>query len=310
MPKTLRTGTHFFEGSPHRSIFVRSTFLRALGAPFSLVTVREGDRIVSGAPIMLDDAGRPLTAVYPFTMYQGLLHGGRSIAQPHSRVKHELEATEAFVSAVVEKHHACCFMQSWRFNDTRGFLWFHHHQPALGQFRATLGHTGVLDLTPYSSFDAYLAAIRKVRRYEWRHNDVEVRETTDVDLLDTLHAKTFERQGLARTDLQRRLLRSITQSALDNGYGRLVAAFAKGEPASATLFLYDDRTGFYLFGANDEAHRDSFASTVLLLHMIRDCIDRKLGEVDFVGVNSPSRGDFKTSFNADVRGYVTFQYGM
>jgi hypothetical protein len=35
---------------------------------------------------------------------------------------------------------------------------------------------------------------------------------------------------------------------------------------------------------------------------------RGLAEVDFVGVNSPNRGDFKLSFNPDLRPYFDLDW--
>jgi len=67
--------------------------------------------------------------------------------------------------------------------------------------------------------------------------------------------------------------------------------------------LYDDRTAYYLFGANDPMYRHTSAGAFLLMHMIKDAFEKGIQEIDFVGVNSPNRGDFKISFNAEVKPY-------
>jgi lipid II:glycine glycyltransferase (peptidoglycan interpeptide bridge formation enzyme) len=74
-------------------------------------------------------------------------------------------------------------------------------------------------------------------------------------------------------------------------------------PVSAVLFIYDDRTAYYLFGANDPEYRNTSAGTFLLMQLIKDAFANGLDEVDFVGVNSPNRGDYKISFNADLEPY-------
>jgi len=37
--------------------------------------------------------------------------------------------------------------------------------------------------------------------------------------------------------------------------------------------------------------------------MIRDAFENGIEEVDFVGVNSPSRGDYKVSLNTELKNY-------
>jgi lipid II:glycine glycyltransferase (peptidoglycan interpeptide bridge formation enzyme) len=71
-----------------------------------------------------------------------------------------------------------------------------------------------------------------------------------------------------------------------------------GQVASALLFLHDTRTAYYLIGANDPAFRKTGSGAFLMAEVIGHY--RQAGQqfVDFVGVNSPNRGDFKTSFGA------------
>ena len=42
--------------------------------------------------------------------------------------------------------------------------------------------------------------------------------------------------------------------------------------------------------------------------MIRDAFECSFSEVDFVGVNSPNRGDFKISFNPELKPYHVCTY--
>ena len=64
------------------------------------------------------------------------------------------------------------------------------------------------------------------------------------------------------------------------------------------MFLNDHRGAYYLIGANDPEYRHSGSGSYLMLESLRRSQERGLATVDFVGINSPNRGDFKTSFNA------------
>ena len=295
----------FVRRSPQRSAYVTASFLRALKLPFELVTLEDGNEIVAGAPVILEEDGRARATSVPMTMYQGLLLRDHAEMPLHRRVGYELENTERLVAAIAERYGSCCLSQSWRFNDIRALSWHNYHAPERGQFSISVLYTGILDVGADATFETYLANVRELRRREYRKAKarVTIEASRDLDLLESLYTRTLARQGIERLAHDRELLRCIGEGALDGGYGELRVARIAGNPAAATLFLYDDRSAFYLLGANDPEYRNTGASTFLMLENIRDARDRGLSEVDFIGVNSPQRGDYKVSFNAAIRPY-------
>ena len=106
--------------------------------------------------------------------------------------------------------------------------------------------------------------------------------------------------------MQGNLLRSIASAAVEGGFGELLLFCAEnGEATAATLFLHDVKTAYYLFGANHPDHRKSGAGTYLILESMRRAFDRGICNIDMVGINSPNRGDYKTSLNARPVPYFT-----
>ena len=82
-----------------------------------------------------------------------------------------------------------------------------------------------------------------------------------------------------------------------------------GRCHSNNAFLFDNKTGYYLVGANDPQYRKDGTGGYVVFEQIRYCIEKGLSYVDFMGINSPFRGDFKTSFNADPKSYYKFTLG-
>jgi lipid II:glycine glycyltransferase (peptidoglycan interpeptide bridge formation enzyme) len=120
-----------------------------------------------------------------------------------------------------------------------------------------------------------------------------------VDLLDRLHALTFARQNIERDPDEVRLLRSVSRAALEKGFGELLTCVSPdGAVVSATLFLFDRDCAYYWVAANDPEYRKTGCASYLLIENIRYWQKKGLRALDFVGINSPNRGDFKTSFNA------------
>lgn len=295
----------FVATSPQRSIFVYSKFLDSLLANYDLVTCYDKDRIVAGTVVIHTDSGEPVDTPFPFTQYQGILLADHSSLPAHSQITHEFRIVEYLVEQLTQYYRKFCLCQSWRLRDLRPLQWHNYHEPDKGLFKIDLRYTGILDINEYHDFDNYVSSVRTVRRQEFRKSSrlLKLKMSDDGELLDDLHARTFERQNIKRTHQESVLVKSIFRHAIAGNYGKMGCATLDEVPISAVLFLYDDRTAYYLFGANDPSHRNTGSGTFLLMHMIEDAFRKGIQEIDFVGVNSPNRGDFKISLNAELKPY-------
>lgn len=294
----------FAATSPQRSVFVTIPFLDALGVDYDLVTCREGNRIIAGT-VILKENEKPIKSVFPFTQYQGLLLADPSGLATHTRHSREFKVTECIVEALAQRYEYLCLCHSWRLQDLRPFQWHNYHVPNTNRFRIELRYTGVLTRAAFSDEYLHLASVRSARRQEYNKavRGLQLRFDADASLLVDLYRRTFARQHIAVPDQEIALVRSILDRSIAGRFGRMALAMQDGVPVSAVLFLYDDRSAYYLFGANDPEYRNSFGGTFLLLSLIRDAFANGMSEVDLVGVNSPNRGDFKLSLNAELRPY-------
>lgn len=293
----------FVMRSPQGNVFCRTSFLDALEVDYELWWVEEDGRLRLGAAVVKDDTGQPCRAPSDLSLYQGVLFDeGHSRLPVHTRLKETSETLNFLLEELKARYHRVSFCMHPEMEDMRSFSWFHYHKPGHGQFRITLYYTGLIDLGRAGEFDTYVETVRHTRRYEYRKAlkaGVTVEPSRDLDVLDVLYRRTFERQGITLPPALMARIRSIAKVATAQGFGELLLCrSASGEPASATLFLYDQRCGYYLIGANDPAFRDVAAGTFVMLESLRRCHTRGLRWVDVCGMNSPNRGDFKASFNA------------
>jgi lipid II:glycine glycyltransferase (peptidoglycan interpeptide bridge formation enzyme) len=96
----------------------------------------------------------------------------------------------------------------------------------------------------------------------------------------------------------------FSATAIEKNFGRLMICRDRdGEPVAASLFLFDKQSGYYLIGATDPDYRKYGVGSYIIFEQIRKCIETECKQIDFVGINSPQRGDFKTSFNAEPKSY-------
>ena len=292
----------FVSHSPQGSVFCSSAFLNALPLDWDGLFVLDNGVPLLAAVMLIKD-GTPSKAPYPFTMYQGIMFAGSLAAMPyHRKCKLSLELEEFLLTELAQRYTRISLCMHYNCEDLRGFQWFNYHNPTAGQFRCDLRYTGILDLKPYATPENLLASLRTVRRQEYKKcltGGFSIETSSDIDTFDELHRKTFDRQGIERDPLEALLLPAISKAMLDSGIGELLfCRTPSGEVASATLFLNDSRCGYYLFSTNDPLHRKTGAGSFLMVHNIMRCMEKGADCVDFLGINSPQRGDFKTSFNA------------
>ncbi|MEH2349518.1 MAG: GNAT family N-acetyltransferase [Nostoc sp.] len=303
----------FVEDSPQGTVFAKTDFINALGVPFQIITVYFREKIVAGTVILFSHDGNTLPAPFAFTPYQGLLLADNSNKPDHKRNGEEFLISTWFIEKLVDKFDKFSLAHSWQFQDIRPFQWYNYHTPENRKFEVQLRYTGILNLTKFENFDCYLSYIRAVRRQEMRkaiNNKLSIKVSENIEILDKLQREVWAKQGIENIEKESYLLKSITQQSLEKGFGILKVCYFSETSVSAILFLFDKKRGYYMFAGNNPEYRESGGSTFLLLDFIQECFKRKLQEVDFVGVNSPNRGDYKLSFNPEIKPYFVTHYDL
>lgn len=295
------------DGSQQGHVFSKSVYLKSLGVPFTcyLVVSPQGE-LLAGAAIV-EEGLFMAKAPFAFTPHQGIFFA-HSVSQQASqkRLTTQFRITEFFINALLEVYPNFSMALSPFFKDLRPFLWHNHGQVGKPTFQVKQRYTGHVDLQNFS-LDAFLATVRTVRRQEYKKSEVQIQKSTDLNLFLSLYQQTFERQGLVIDKYTLSLVQRICSHAMNEGMGYLSAAQVGDLTVSMAFFVTDERCAYYLFGANDPVMRDSKASTKLLLDNMALSATQGLQRFDFVGVNSPQRGDFKLSFNAELVPYQEVQ---
>jgi GNAT superfamily N-acetyltransferase len=309
--ENMETWDEFVSKSSEYNIFCTTPLLEAVGEDYDLLMVVDGGDVRLGAVVLKRD-GSVLSSPR-FYQSQGILFSGSCLEMPiHSRVKWRLETTEFLLHEMEKRYNRISFCLNYGVSDIRSFQWYHYHAPELGQFQIGLWYTAILDMKVVPSFDEYFSGIRTLRQRDYQRSLKEgmiCEESDDVEILDRLHHLTFERQRIVRSKEEINMLVSITKAAIKDGFGRmLVCRTSEGKAVAANLFLYDSRCCYYMYGGNDPEFRKIGCGTYLMLKNIQYFKERGLERVDFVGINSPNRGDFKTSFNSKPTPYYVVHW--
>ncbi len=282
--------------SPQGSVYTTSSFLNSLHVEIEKVFfISENKKIASA--VIIDTKGKPT-----FSMYQGITLAPLA-GRTHSVFNQQLKILSSFLEYLSQKYSVIAFCLIHRFSDLRAFQWVNYHNPEKGQFDITLNYTGIIPLNEEENFDSYLESIRPVRRQEWRKclkNNFKIYESDQTGAFLRLYQLTFERQDITLSPETLQIVKRITEEAIRSKTGTLTyCEDANGVIHSATVILQYKDTFYYEFGASDPEYRSSGASVFLILHGIKKAFENNASYFDMVGINSPNRGDFKLSFNAN-----------
>jgi len=289
--------------SPQGHVFSSSAFLDSLDAQHTcyVVATPQGE-VLAGVALMLDGY-RMARAPFAFTPHQGILFAKSvSLLCHQKRRTSEFRITTFLIEALLDVFPNFSMALSPFFKDLRPFLWKNYGKVVLPQFEIRQRYTGHLSLIDFE-LGNYLASVRTARRQEYKKTRAVIEHSHNLNLFLKLYEQTFNRQGIAIDDEVLKLVAKICEKAMTNGYGYLSCALVDDRVASMAFFVTDRACAYYLFGANDPDMRDARATSKLLIDNIATFARQGLERFDFVGVNSPQRGDFKLSFNAELIPY-------
>jgi hypothetical protein len=299
--------------SPQGSVFTSSAFLSAVCPEAEKWFLVDNGRVVGGVPVLVRDAV-PAPAPYLYTPYHGLLLTTEISAQPiHRSVPRIVELSTAVLTALAERYPTFSLGLHPALSDLRGFQWFNYGEPHKPRATISVRYTGVIDLALHGALEGYLARVRSVRRYEYSRATragLRVLESQDPSILTELLQDTFSRQGLEVDAGEQGAIERICAAFLGTQRARLtIAETSDGAVIGATLFLEHAGTFYYLLGATRTEARNAGANTVLFVDAVRCALERGLRRIDTVGINSPNRGDFKTSLDAAPVPYFIVSVG-
>jgi hypothetical protein len=297
----------FVHDSPQGSIYSDTRYLMSLGQQHVryLVSDKNGD-VLAGIAVMEKQDGdriKMCEAPYPFTPYQGIIFNSNIAQLPnHKKISTEFGITEFLINTLTEHYGNFSVSLSPHFADIRPFLWHEYGNSSASKFSIKNRYTAILKTEGFNEGD-YFMSIRSVRRNEFKKCKADIIESQDVEQFMALYKMTFSRQQILIDEHSLNMVRRIVEDGLKSGIATLMAASLKNCVVSMALFLSDGKRAYYEFGANNPEYRNSGASVKLMLLSIIKLANTGHQSIDFVGVNSPNRGDFKLSFNPELHPY-------
>ena len=302
----------FVDESPQNSIFCKTQFLDALCVGYQTYFLLKDAKPILGV-IFIDEGVNGERTPFTGNLYQGLLFTALKKSSIQSGIASNLKVVESLLEIVKDSYQSIELCLHHSFIDLRAFQWFNYHAPIKGRFDVDIRYTGVIYLDESNDFSRYLDVIRSSRKQDYKNsikNGFLVKECHSSSVFLDLYKKTFARQKLKADEVFMQTASRVIDAAIKGSFGRLCVSYTnEGIPASASFFIYDNENAYYLLGATDPAFRNYGVGTHAILENIRYIFEeKKIYKVDMLGINSPNRGDYKTSFNATLHPYYTVRW--
>lgn len=301
---------NFVKSSPQGNLFCYTNYFDLISDKYRLFFVLKNEEIYAGVGILMDKNNK----LIPFLEnYQGILYSNIfNKLKLHSRIPKLHEVTEFILIELKKLFSKINLSLHYSIEDMRPFQWYNYHEEDHNKIDLKLRYTCILNLLKIKNLDSFLTDIRRVRRREFHKalkNNLTIEESNDVSILDNLHGKMFFSQGIERSSYEINCLKNIAKSSINNDFGKLFVCFTKEKiPCASYLMLFDEKYAFSKYGATDPNYKNLGAYTFITIHCILKSIELGLESWDFLGANSPRRGDFKISFNAHLKAYYELEY--
>lgn len=288
----------FVKKSSQNNIFCKSKYLKTLKVNYEKVGIaNNNDELILGNIVF--DNNFHFSKVP--TLYNGIILSSK-IDKPYKVI----DAMDYYLDEAVKLYNRIYIRSHYNFEDIRSFSWYNYNKK--NKFKINPYYTGVLNLKNINLNKTInsgrLQSIKKAVKKGYSSNIEH-----DIEILDFLNNETFKKQKIVRGEVASFFAKVVSVNSLENSYGRLMITRNKNSnPVSASLFLYDDGIEYYLAGGTNEEGLENGGASLNIYNQIQNSINQNSSLIDFVGINSPNRGYFKTSFGCKPRLFFELSY--
>ena len=154
-----------------------------------------------------------------------------------------------------------------------------------------------------------ISEYRSVRRQEINRsinlgNKIHIEIQPPTKELVDIYVSMFKEQGNEVSKICVQRLKSLIDSKCNN-LDKYLCLNADGDIMSYAIFYTSETTSYYLIGAVSPRFRKANVMSHLLNEAFNNLREvRDIDHIDMVGINSPHRGDFKSSFGGESESYI------
>ena len=291
--------------SSQYSLFCSTFFLDGLSCKYDFYFIKKENQIKLA--VLLFKKSKNLEKFYfqDFYYNQGFYFFDSDLPYKKKRIE-RIQLVNFFLDNISKKFKEMRFSLDKSISDIRAFQWYEYRKKP---FSFNKVYTSILDFTKHSDFKFFLSSIRYERRREYRlfkeHSDLKI--IVDNNKKNFIEIYKYLLPAIGHLAFKTHI--KVIDNALKNKYARINFMYNKNKIIASTLFYFFKKDCYYAFSATNPNYKKNFSCTTsLILEQINYAFNNNIDKLDFLGVNSPNRADYKESFGGDLHSFYELIY--
>tara|TARA_A100001015_G_scaffold162222_1_gene180320 strand:+ start:1780 stop:2718 length:939 start_codon:yes stop_codon:yes gene_type:complete len=278
------------------SLLCSSKFLSGLTCPHKFFLLKEKQNIKMAVLIFENKKKFKKYFLQDFNYNQGFYFFDNDLTE-RKRNKERIRLINIFLKEMTKNYSELRFSLNYNIKDIRAFQWFDHPKKT---FQINTVYTSIIQLNEFKTFEEYIKSIRYERRREYRlftETNYKIIQENDHEKFIKLYKFLKPNIGKLMFDTHLKVIRNANKM----NFSRINFLLDKNKIIAGTLFYYHKNRAYYAFSVSNPNYKKKVSCTApLILEQINYSFKNKIENVDFLGINSPNRGDFKESFGGKL----------
>ena len=264
------------ENSPQGSIFSKSWYLDILGVDYSILSVKEKDKIIAGIVLAKNEINtyaNPMLDKYLGVLLQ------KALGNRHKRESKEYKAME-LIAKECKKIKSFDYYFHPNFDNWIPFYW--------NGFAQTTRYTYRISYKDYTMDEIYQNFDRqnvKNNINRAKKSGVEIVDDVPFDDIWNLVNQTFLRQG-SKAPFNKDKLEAYVKAAKEKGIFKSYAAYNCGKCVAVTCAIYEPKSAYFVLNGIDIENMPRGINTYLIYKLI-EYFSNKCDYFDFEGSMLP-----------------------
>jgi hypothetical protein len=306
------------EMSPQGTIFSKSRYLAAVGVRTERFVVLKGAEPKAAVALVLSDDGKDIV-LDELVIYNGIMFIGANEKKDSKARFERFELTEYVIDELTGRYRRVELALASQFEDMRPFLWHNYHSSnEHDKFDLDLRYTSYLDISELSqtrhceetSLFAGMETLRQRNMREAVRDGAITEPGVQTDSLIEFYRELMSTQGDPASSEKLARMKHLVEHLIREGLAEMFLTRNRtGDLLYATVFCFDSKRAYYLFGAGAPSAVERYRGTYSFWGAFDMLAKRHaITCVDMEGVNSPKRGWFKLSFGGNLMPYYQVYY--
>tara|TARA_B100000767_G_scaffold264081_1_gene278545 strand:- start:249 stop:1190 length:942 start_codon:yes stop_codon:yes gene_type:complete len=282
------------------SLLCSSVFLNGLTCKYDLFFIKKDKDIKMAVIIFKKDKKLNKYFFQDFNYNQGFyfFDDNHSLSKKRSE---RIKLINFFLDFAVKKFKEMRFSLHESINDIRAFQWYDYKNKP---FAFNTVYSSKIDFSEFKNFTEFLKSIRYERRREYKKINEKENFSVKIENNEKKFIKIYKNliPAIGKTTFNAHV--KLIKNAIKNNYARINFMYDDKKLISATLFYFFKDQSYYAFSVIDPDYKKNFSCTAfLILEQINFAFKNDIAILDFLGVNSPNRADFKESLGGSLTSF-------